>query len=86
MASTSQYSYKENTYKMSFNKKSLPEITDLKQCLEKDPSYLDLFMKADMVMGSSESMKFYEEQVALRKIAMYDTEDTEMTSQRDNDQ
>ena len=71
---------------MSFNKKSLPEITDLKQCLEKDPSYLDLFMKADMVMGSSESMKFYEEQVALRKIAMYDTEDTEMTSQRDNDQ
>ena len=71
---------------MSFNKKSLPEITDLKQCLAKDPSYLDLFMKADMVMGSSESLKFYEEQVALRQMAMQDTEVTEMSSQRDSNQ
>ena len=71
---------------MSFNKKSLPEIADLKQQLAKDPSYLDLLMKADMVMGSSESMKFYEEQVALRQMAMHDTKVTEMTSQRDSDQ
>jgi len=70
---------------MSFNKKSLPEIAVLKQLLEKDPSYLDLLMKADMVMGSSESMKFYEEQVALRQMATYDAEVTEMKSQRDND-
>ena len=70
---------------MSFNKKSLPPITDLKQLLEKDPTYLDLLMKADMVMGSSDSMKFYEEQVALRQMAIHDTNVTEMTSQRDND-
>jgi hypothetical protein len=70
---------------MSFNKKSLPPITDLKQLLEKDPTYLDLLMKADMVMGSSDSMKLYEEHVALRQMAIHDTNVTEMTSQRDSD-
>ena len=70
---------------MSFNKKSLPPITDLKQLLEKDPAYIDLLMKADMVMGSSDSMKFYEEQVALRQMEIHDTNVTEMTSQRDSD-
>jgi hypothetical protein len=68
---------------MSFNKKSLPEIEDLKKLLKKDPSYLELIMKADMIIGSSESMKYFEEQVALRQAAKHDTKVTEMTSQRD---
>jgi len=68
---------------MSFNKKSLPEIDRLKKIVEDNPDYIDIVMKADMVMGSSESMKFYEEQVALRQLAKHDIEVIEMTSQRD---
>jgi len=68
---------------MSFNKKSLPDIDRLREIVEKNPDYIDIVMKADMVMGSSESMKFYEEQVALRQLAKHDTEVIEMTSQRD---
>lgn len=68
---------------MSFNKKSLPEIDRLKKIVEDNPDYIDIVMKADMVMGSSESMKFYEEQVAIRQLAKQDTEVIEMTSQRD---
>jgi len=68
---------------MSFNKKSLPEIDILKKIVEENPGYIDILMKADMVMGSSESMKYYEEQLALRQLAKHDTEVTDMTSQRD---
>jgi hypothetical protein len=68
---------------MSFNKKSLPEVDILKKIVEENPGYVDILMKADMVIGSTESMKYYEEQVALRQLAKHDTEVTDMTSQRD---
>jgi hypothetical protein len=69
---------------MGFNKKSLPPVHELIDIVKKNPDYIKSIMQADMVMGSTESMKFYEEQVALHQLKKNDIEESEMTSHKDS--
>jgi hypothetical protein len=46
---------------MSFNKKFVPEIHTLKKELETNPKAIQYYQKADMLIGSTESIKYIKE-------------------------
>jgi len=66
---------------MSFNKKYLPSLEELKEHLEKYPETLSFYFKADALIGPPESIDYIDKLWKLREEAKLKNSNEEMPSE-----